>query len=106
MAFFNGWPWANFQEQNLDWIITTLKKTVAEVDEINANIEQYVDDLMQQWLDDGTLAQIIDQQIFSTKITRYDTFADIPSDTMDLGTIVITSGFYPAHAVHQGCYSF
>lgn len=21
MPFFNGWPWVNFQEHNLDWII-------------------------------------------------------------------------------------
>ena len=25
MAFFNGWPWTQFQEQNLDWLIKKVK---------------------------------------------------------------------------------
>lgn len=25
MPFFNGWPWTNFQEHNLDWIIREIK---------------------------------------------------------------------------------
>ena len=94
MAFFNGWPWTQFQEQNLDWIITSLKKALTEIDQINSNIENYIDQIMQQWLDDGTIQSIIDQAIFESKVTHYDTFGDIPTDPLALGTICITAGYY------------
>lgn len=31
MALFNGWPWTQFQEQNLDWIIRELNKQQKEI---------------------------------------------------------------------------
>lgn len=31
MAFFNGWPWANFQEQNLDWLIKRVNQIPKEI---------------------------------------------------------------------------
>lgn len=38
MAFFNGWPWTQFQEQNLDWLIRNQKKLESEIQELKEDI--------------------------------------------------------------------
>lgn len=46
MPFFNGWPWANFQEQNLDWIINQIKKIWKFLDEdLRDIVRQYIADV-------------------------------------------------------------
>lgn len=41
MAFFNGWPWTQFQEQNLDWLIREMNK-------IQSSIPQQIRDILTQ----------------------------------------------------------
>lgn len=38
MAFFNGWPFTQFQEQNLDWLIREVKKIEADLPQEIVNI--------------------------------------------------------------------
>ena len=71
MALFNGWPWANFQEQNLDWIIKKLKELEnSEIDyqQFKAEVTDFMADLnlpeevqrqIQELLANGTIEQII-----------------------------------------------
>lgn len=71
MAIFDGnMPYTNLHELNLDWVIKKVKELNGNVDEIkeyleNLPIEQAVKDQLQIWLEDGTLADIINQQAFS-----------------------------------------
>ena len=41
MPIFNGWPWTQFQEQNLDWIIRELNKQQKEIEELQAGGDEY-----------------------------------------------------------------
>ena len=71
MALFNGWPWAQFQEQNLDWIIKKLKELEnSEIDyqQFKTEVTDFMADLnlpeevqrqIQVLLDNGTIENII-----------------------------------------------
>lgn len=78
MAFWNNFPFTNFHELNLDWIIGKVKNletgfmnVVKKVDDTLPVIKKEVDDAIQQipteinnvltgWKDDGTLGTIMD----------------------------------------------
>lgn len=71
MAFFNGWPWTQFQEQNLDWIIRELKKLqeqASDYEEFKQYVTNWIQDLdvpaevaaqIQELIDNGTIEQMI-----------------------------------------------
>ena len=55
MAFYDKFPYTNFQELNLDWILTEVRKIQADIDEINAwkdtfsaQINSQISDLINQ----------------------------------------------------------
>lgn len=73
MAFFNGWPWAQFQEQNLDWLIKKVKeleegridymafkKQVSEFMH-NLNVPEELQRIVNEMIEDGSLQDIIEQ---------------------------------------------
>lgn len=78
---FENFPYTDFHELNLDWIIKIVKEckkisgeTAVGLDDLKKYVNQYFDDLnVQQQIDnkldamaaDGTLAEIINQEIFS-----------------------------------------
>lgn len=75
MAFFNGWPFTQFQEQNLDWLINQVKTLAQQMPELQQNFDDlkaYVEnyfaelnveaelrDVIQEMIDDGTLLTLI-----------------------------------------------
>lgn len=70
----------NYHEPNVDWLIAEIKKALAEWDKTetdweemkkwiqeyfaNLDVDAEIDDKLQQMLDDGTLENIINQEIF------------------------------------------
>lgn len=55
MAFFDKFPYTNFQELNLDWILTKVREIQTDIDEINAwketisaQINSQISDLINQ----------------------------------------------------------
>lgn len=78
MAFWNNFPFTNFHELNLDWIIgkvkdletgfmnvvkkvdDTLPEIKKEVDNAIQNIPTEIDNVLTEWKDDGTLGTMID----------------------------------------------
>lgn len=56
---FNHGPYTDLHRLNLDWMIQVLKKIDDE------NIRQYIIDKLVEWLNDGTLAEIINEDVFN-----------------------------------------
>lgn len=51
MAVLENFPYTNFHEMNLDWIIAKVKELDSEFNEtLEENIIQYIDDHMSQFL--------------------------------------------------------
>ena len=48
MAFYEKFPYTNFQELNLDWILTKVREIQADIDEINAWKETFSASINQQ----------------------------------------------------------
>lgn len=57
---FNHGPYTDLHRLNLDWMIQVLKKIDDE------NIRQYVADKLVEWLNDGTLSDIITEDVLNT----------------------------------------
>lgn len=62
MAFEN-FPYSDFHALNLDWILKHLKAIEEYVKKISpADVEKYVNDLLTEWRDDGTLAALLENK--------------------------------------------
>lgn len=97
MALFNGWPWAQFQEQNLDWFIKKLKEFEGRVDEmeewirsLQETVHADVAEILDTWLADGTIDQIVANAV-KYKTWMFDSINSIPADvTLEVGDTVTT----------------
>lgn len=97
MALFNGWPWAQFQEQNLDWFIKKLKEFEGRVDEmeewirsLQETVHADVAEILDTWLADGTIDQIVANAV-KYKAWMFDSINSIPADvTLEVGDTVTT----------------
>lgn len=82
MALFNGWPWTQFQEQNLDWIIKRLKELEDLPQQFqdlatyvhdyldNLDIEQDVKDYIDEMYSDGRLQALI-ETVVDDRVDNY-----------------------------------
>lgn len=66
MGFLDNFPYTNFQNLNLDFILNQIKKLRQDVDNINNIVDSEVDKLLGQWKEDGTLADLINQDVFNS----------------------------------------
>lgn len=57
MSIFHHWPWTNFHELNLDWLLSEMKKTTEHVDKAVEDVDKAVDDV--ENLSSGLANQII-----------------------------------------------
>ena len=110
MAIFNEFPYTNFHELNLDWIIEEVRRIAQEWDETKKPLEdlmQYVRDFLDnldlsdevaakldEMAQDGTLADIINQEIFGQinddlKVIKHNT----PSDGYWPSATDLTAGY-------------
>lgn len=88
MAFFNGWPWTNFQEQNIDWLIrelkaqgATLENLAQVVEDLKGTISQDVADILQEMFDDGSLERLI-AQYMQHKTWMVNDITSLPADVI------------------------
>lgn len=93
MGIFNRWPYTNFHEMNLDWIIEEVKKVVTEVealdlsfDELKKYVEDYfknldiskeVNDKIDEMAASGELAQLILEALQLKSIISFDNLASL-----------------------------
>ena len=45
MAIFGQWPWTNYREYNLDWVISKVKTLMGTVDDLNTTVENALEDV-------------------------------------------------------------
>lgn len=108
MGLFENFPYTDMYRLDLDWLIKIVKENAGDIEAIKAivegtGLEQFVSDKLEEWLEDGTIAEIINETLFdelNTKINdarfqAYDAKARgqgawvalrtwIPSDVEDL----------------------
>lgn len=115
--FYDRFPNTDFSQINLDWIIEKLAKHEIQIQELfSQDIPTEVQNVMNEWLDDGTIADLINDDLLNsiflslqgdisaldTKLTnsktwKVETFADIELITeLAAGDTVTTAGFYTA----------
>lgn len=98
MAIFNQWPWTNFREYNLDWVIRTVKscqETVASVlEDVSDTISQYFADHIDTTLSvsgDAADAAVVGAQFDSinSSLSTLKTYNIIATET-SLGVLTAT----------------
>ena len=87
MAFFNGWPFTQFQEQNLDWLIRQVKANTVAINNMKDNIS----DIMDEWLQDGTIQALV-QDSLDTKLFWTPDLLHIDFTPAE-GDLVLTGGY-------------
>ena len=110
MAFFNGWPWTQFQEQNLDWIIRKLKELEQDtgdlkeaLENLEQTISQDVSDILNQWLIDGTLQTLL-QNIVSDRQFMAASLQSFTPTNYQAGDLVRTAGYNTSGDGGSGVY--
>lgn len=78
MGLFEHFPYTNFHELNLDWILRTLRKMDGRLDQMEAylndlKIPEAVKAQLQEWLQDGTLDDIINEGLLQELNDKIDT---------------------------------
>lgn len=95
MGIFNRWPYTNFHEMNLDWIIEEVKKVVTEVealdlsfDELKKYVEDYfknldiskeVNDKIDEMAASGELEQLILDALQLKALLSFNILSDLES---------------------------
>ena len=94
MGLFENFPYSNFQQMNLDWLLRKIKEMGNVVDNITDTINDAVNSALKEMAADGTLAELIKQNAWYTdkKIVAYgdssgtasNNFIDILTDIFKL----------------------
>ena len=56
---FHNYPYTDFHELNLDWFLKRFKELEDEWNNISVSLRQWLEEKLQQWLDDGTIADYL-----------------------------------------------
>ena len=111
MGLFEQFPYLNLHQLNLDWVLNEIKKLSKDVTDLNsavteveAHIDEKTAEILNQWLQDGTLAEIIDTELLNHKVYMFPTFATIETSGLNLGDVIYTSGWASVNDGGSGCY--
>lgn len=63
MGVYEHFPYTNYHDLNIDWVLQTTKRLEAIADDLDKEISDEVDAQLQEMIDDGTLSDIINQQL-------------------------------------------
>lgn len=67
---FEHFPYTNYHELNLDWVIEEVKRCVSLCENVEKEIDAKVAAILTEWLNDGTIADLINVTIFSNLEAR------------------------------------
>lgn len=62
---YEHFPFTDYHELNLSWVIEEVKRCVALCENVDKEIDAKVTAILTEWLDDGTIADLINVTIFS-----------------------------------------
>lgn len=111
MGFFNSFPYTNFHEMNLDWIIKKINGLLADMDTNNKNVSELteyvrdyfknldvskeVDNKLDEMANSGELAEIIADYLYFKSVLIFKTVQDmIDSTVIKDGSCAYCEGFY------------
>ena len=107
MGFYNEFPNTNFYNQDLGWLIRSYETLTKSQEDLNKkyellmqiyenvkeNIKDITIDQLQVWLEDGTLRNLINNEL--GLITVFDTTEEMLASTkLQVGQIVQSNGYY------------
>lgn len=69
-------PYTNFHELNLDWVIQKIKDFSNKIDNIDGTIKETVADSVQKLVDDGYFQNLVDEDVLNGVIGKVDLLTD------------------------------
>lgn len=114
MGLFEHFPYTNFHELNLAWVLDLLKKFDGKLDDLQAQIDNLgipaaVQAQLQEWMEDGTLEDIINEGIFNELNDKVDAAISATQLTQGMTQphyigdyLAATARYLPSAAVKHG----
>ena len=111
MGIFEHFPYVNFHELNLDWLIAQVKENKIDIEELKSAVDdlkplitQEVDNVLNEWLSDGTIQTLLtnlveDRQYMSASLTGFT-----PPNGYHNGDLVRTAGYVTSNDGGSGVY--
>lgn len=92
MGLFEHFPYTNFHELNIDWLLRELKKAGAQIEDLekfihDLDIPEDVKQIMDEWLEDGTIEDLIEEAVEEALDKEL-----LHPDKVQLHTFLTTSG--------------
>jgi len=79
MGLFEHFPYTNFHELNLDWLLRMMKELEARMDKIDGgNIEDDIANVIQQMIRDGSMAALLEQIALNGRLVTGKNLEDNP----------------------------
>lgn len=111
MGFFNNFPYTNFHELNLDWIIEKTNELLSNMDTNNKNVEELtiyvkdyftnldvskeINDKLEEMANSGELAEIIADYLYIKSVLIFGTVEEMKASTVIKdGSCAYCEGFY------------
>lgn len=89
MGLFEHFPYVNFHEQNIDWVLKLLRTLDGDVDKlkklmasIDASMEADVERKLNEWLKDGTLEDLINETALADINSKVEKLTDLSANKM------------------------
>ena len=89
MGVFEHFPYANFHEINIDWLLKLLRTLDGDVDKlkklmasIDASMEADVERKLNEWLADGTLEDLINETALADINSKVEKLTDLSANKM------------------------
>ena len=110
MGYFNEFPHTRIYDGDLGWLIKIYKELLARyksnneyLEEINQKIEDMTEEQLKEWLDDGTLEDLISKLLL--KVAYYNTTTELlASNLVQPDTLVFTLGYNTIYDKGGSCF--
>lgn len=80
MGFFNNFPYTNFHEMNLDWILSTLRSVSDKVDSVPEQINKIVSEKLSEYDIPGEIGKVLVNYGLALSVKNYGAVGDGVTD--------------------------